>query len=240
LAELETKHRELQRSNSALEEFALAASHDLQEPLRAVRGFLALLERRYKEKLDPEGEEYITLARDGAQRMSQLINGLLEYARVDSRGRAFERVELSRCLSSALADLQAEISSTGSKVTFDELPTVFGEAIQLSQVFRNLVGNAIKFRKEEPACIHVGKRIGADGEEVVYVEDNGIGLDPREVDRVFRMFVRLHPPTKYPGTGVGLALCKRIIERHQGRIWVESRLGEGTTVCFTMPPPPPV
>ncbi len=233
--ELREATEELARSNVDLEQFAYVASHDLQEPLRTVSGFLKLLRDRCASQLDDKAREYIGFAVDGAHRMSQLINDLLTYSRVERKGRPIEPTDANTALACALAGLSASIEDTGVAVTHDKLPTVNADPTQLTQLFQNLIGNAIKFRKlDQPCRVHIGVQAEA-GWWVFSVRDNGIGIDPAQHERLFAIFKRLHGQDEYPGTGIGLAICKKIVERHGGRIWVESKLGEGATFCFTMP-----
>jgi light-regulated signal transduction histidine kinase (bacteriophytochrome) len=226
---------ELARSNRDLEQFAYVASHDLQEPLRMVNGFLRLLAERCAAQLDDKAHEYIAYSLKGAERMSQLITDLLEYSRVDRKGRELQATDANALLTDALANLRASIAEAGAQVTRDALPTVQADATQLGQLFQNLIGNAIKFRDPERACrVHVA--VQKDGARWVFsVRDNGIGIDSKQHARVFVIFQRLHTREEYPGTGIGLAICQRIVERHGGRIWVESQPGEGSTFFFTMP-----
>lgn len=227
---------ELGRSNRDLEQFSYAVSHDLQEPLRMVSSYLKLLERRYAPKLDAEGLEFIGFAVDGAQRMSRMITDLLDYSRVHRRGNCFAAVDLDSVLSDALANLSTAITTRGAQVTAAPLPTIWGDASQLMRVFQNLIGNALKYRDAERTP-HI--TISAEqhaGEWIVSIADNGIGIDPAHADRLFQVFQRLHPRGSYEGTGVGLALCRRIMERHHGRIWVESAgEGLGSTFRFALP-----
>ena len=224
----------LERSNKELEQFAYVASHDLQEPLRMVASYTQLLERRYKDQLDDTAREFIAFAVDGANRMQRLINDLLAYSRVQTRGGDPQFVDLNHVLGQARANLAAAIEEGSALVTNDELPTVMADPAQMVSVFQNLVGNAIKFHGAEPPHVHVSAReIGSEVE--VSVRDNGIGIRKEHQERIFVIFQRLHNRTEYPGTGVGLALCKRIVERHGGRIWVESEEGKGATFAFTLP-----
>jgi len=225
---------DLQRSNKELEQFAYVASHDLQEPLRMVSSYTQLLARRYQDRLDQDAHEFISYAVDGAARMQRLINDLLTYSRVGTRGKAFGETDCQRALEETLANLQTAIEEPDATVTHDPLPTVIADESQLRQVFQNLVSNAIKFHAEAPPRVHIGAQ-RQDGEWVFSVGDNGIGIEPQYHERIFVIFQRLHPGDEYPGTGIGLALCKRIVERHGGRIWVESALGEGATFYFTIP-----
>ncbi|MCL6752956.1 GAF domain-containing protein [Nostoc sp. CCCryo 231-06] len=240
--------QELARSNAELEQFAYVASHDLQEPLRMVTSYLQLLERRYKNQLDANADQFINYAVDGARRMQTLINDLLNYSRVSSRGQPFMRVNCSVVLEQAIANLQIAIQDSKAIVTHDPLPEVMADATQLIQVFQNLIGNAIRFCHHQQPRIHIGVAkpdgnlngeslnvIPSVDECLFWVRDNGIGLESQYAERIFIIFQRLHGRDKYPGTGIGLAICKKIIERHGGRIWVESKLGQGSTFYFTIP-----
>jgi PAS domain S-box-containing protein len=225
---------ELARSNQELEQFAYAASHDLQEPLRMVTSYIQLLARRYQNRLDSDAEEFINFAVDGATRMHTLINGLLTYSRVGTQGKPFEPTNCETILQHSLDNLKMTMEETGAVVTHDPLPTVMADDLQLGQLFQNLIGNAIKFHGEDPPRVHISVR--PDGNQWVFsVRDNGIGIAPEFKERIFLIFQRLHGKEKYPGTGIGLAVCKKIVEGHGGRIWVESELGKGATFHFTLP-----
>jgi PAS domain S-box-containing protein len=225
---------ELARSNAELEQFAYVASHDLQEPLRMVSSYVQLIADRYKGKLDQDADDFIRYAYDGALRMQRLINDLLAYARVGTRGGTFEQVNLEAVLVQALSNLEVAINENNAIITHDSLPVIWGDAGQLIQLFQNLIDNAIKFHGEEAPRIHVSS--GLRGSEwVLSVRDNGVGIAPEYFDRIFLLFQRLHPREKYPGTGIGLAICKRIVERHGGLIWVESKPDGGSTFCFSLP-----
>ena len=231
--ELEVKARELTRSNEELQQFAYVASHDLQEPLRMVSSYTQLLVRRYGDKLDGDAKEFMEFIVDGAARMKQLIEDLLAFSRVGTRGRDFQKVASGAALSKALANLRGAQEASGAVVTHDAMPEVLADGVQLTQLFQNLLGNAMKFHGAEAPRIHVG----AETREQVWVftvRDNGIGLDPQYAERIFMMFQRLHNKAEYPGTGIGLAICKKIAERHGGRIWVESQVGQGSTFGFTL------
>ena len=225
---------ELARSNAELEQFAYVASHDLQEPLRMVTSYTQLLARRYREKLDEDAHEFIGYAVEGVTRMQSLISDLLAYSRVGSRGGTFERVELNAVLERTLDVLRSAIEDAGAEVTVDPLPAVTADAVQIGQLLQNLVGNALKFRGDAPPRVHVGARREGD-HWLLSVRDNGIGIAPEYAQRIFVIFQRLHTRTDYPGTGIGLSICKKIVERHGGRIWVESVEGEGATFYFTLP-----
>jgi signal transduction histidine kinase len=232
---VEERTRELKRSNEDLEQFAYVASHDLQEPLRMVASYLQLLERRYADELDSDAHDFIDFAVDGASRMKALINDLLAFSRVGTRGKPFERTDFNAVLGRVSADLHALISENNALLTSDELPTLPVDETQISQVFQNLISNAIKFRKEDvPPRIHVGAE-DRNGDVLFSVRDNGIGIDPQFADRIFVIFQRLHNSQKYAGTGIGLAISKRIVERHGGEIWVKSEEGAGATFYFTLP-----
>ncbi|WP_408957509.1 PAS domain S-box protein [Natrinema sp. 74] len=223
----------LEASNERLEQFAYAASHDLQEPLRMVSSYLQLLEDRYADDLDSDGREFIAFAVDGAERMREMIDGLLAYSRVETRGNPFEPVDLEAVLEDVLADLQMRIEESGAKITVTSLPRVAGDASQLRQVFQNLLSNAIEYSGDGPPQVDVDAN--RRGEEwVISVRDDGIGIAPEDHDRVFTVFDRLHSHEEYDGAGIGLALCERIIERHGGDIWVESAAGDGATFSFTL------
>jgi len=210
------------------------ASHDLQEPLRMVSSFTQLLQQRYRDRLDDDAHEFIQFAVDGASRMQRLINDLLEFSRVSTKGKPLALVALNEVLDTVRANLVVLIEEAGAMVTNGQLPSVMGDPTQLSQLLQNLIGNAIKFRGAAAPRVHVAA-CEREGEWMFAVKDNGIGIEPEYFDRIFVIFQRLHAVTDYPGTGIGLAVCKRIVERHRGRMWVESESGQGTTFFFTIP-----
>ncbi len=225
----------LEHSNQELERFAYIASHDLQEPLRTVSSYVELLGLRYKGRIDEKADRYIAFAVEGANRMAGLINDLLAYSRAGTSRANFGDANTASLLARATAGLRRAVKESGTVITADNLPVVRGDETQLMQLFQNLIGNAIKFRKNDmPPRIHVSA-VKNDHDWVFSVRDNGIGIDPRFYDRIFTIFQRLHTREEYPGTGVGLAICKRIVERHGGRMWVESKPGEGSTFYFTLP-----
>ena len=233
--DLKTTADELARSNRDLEQFAYVASHDLQEPLRMVTGHLQLIEDRLADRLDDESKESMNFAIDGATRMHAMIQDLLSFSRAGRRGQGFVRVETAQVFEQALGNLDALIEETKAQVTHDELPTVQAEPAQIGQVFQNLIGNAIKYGpRGRRAEVHVGAR-REDRGWVFWVRDNGIGIAAEHRERIFDVFQRLHTHQEYPGTGIGLAICKRIVESHCGRIWVESAPGQGSTFFFTIP-----
>ena len=231
----------LRQSNEELKQFAYIASHDLQEPLRMIASYLQLIERRYKGKLDKDADEFIAFAVEGANRLQEMIVGLLAYSRVETKGNPFEKVDFSEILAKAILNLKIAIDESGAIIMNDELPAIEVDGSQFIQVFQNLIANSIKFRNSEPPLIHVSaKQISEiEGSKnpdtwLFSVKDNGIGIDPQYQDRLFIIFQRLHR-TEYPGVGIGLSLCKRIVERHGGHIWFESEVGNGTTFYFTIP-----
>ena len=233
-AELDERTTDLERSNAELEQFAYIASHDLQEPLRKVASFCQLLERRYKGKLDERADQYIAFAVDGAKRMQILINDLLAFSRVGRIVREPVEVSCDAVLEQALANLADAIERTGASVTADELPTVSAEVPLLTAVFQNLISNALKFRGEDPPKVSI--TVHRDGDFWEFgVADNGIGIDPEYAERIFVIFQRLHNKADYPGTGIGLAMCRKIIEYHGGTIWLDTDVESGSRFCFTLP-----
>lgn len=235
-AELASKIDELARSNKDLEQFAYVASHDLQEPLRMVASYTQLLARRYEGRLDSDADEFIGFAVDGATRMHQLIEDLLSYSRLTTMGKSLTLTQMENAFKTAVRNLQQSINDSNAVVEAGPLPEIVGDAGQLSLLFQNLIGNGIKYRGERSPEIHVGARL--QGREWLFsVNDNGIGMESQYFERIFQMFQRLHSRKDYPGTGIGLAICKKIVERHGGKIWVESRPGEGSTFLFTIPQP---
>jgi PAS domain S-box-containing protein len=231
---LEVYARQLQRSNLELQQFAYVASHDLQEPLRAIATFCDMLRRRYRGRLDEQADQWIEFAVDGARRMQALIQDLLAYSRLESRARPFAPVECEEVYGRAESNLGPAIEEAAACLTHDPLPAIEGDSGQLVQLFQNLLGNAIKFRSNEPVRIHVSAERSGEG-WLFSVRDNGIGLDPKYGERIFELFKRLHPTDEYPGSGIGLAVCRKVVERHGGRIWVESQPGQGSAFFFTLP-----
>ena len=232
--ELAKLAQDLERSNAELKKFAYVTSHDLQEPLNQVTNFAQLLEMRYKSELDTDGKEFIGYVIEGVTLMQMLIDDVLEYSKVDTSRIAFQVTEVETAFDLALNSLSQRIAQIGATITHDPFPTIMADSTQLIQVFLNLIGNSIKFRSSQPLKIHIGVQRQED-EWLFSVQDNGIGIDPQFSDRIFIIFQRLHTREEYPGTGMGLTICKKIIECHGGRIWVESQVGHGTTIYFTIP-----
>jgi light-regulated signal transduction histidine kinase (bacteriophytochrome) len=224
----------LKRSNAELEQFAHVASHDLQEPLRTISSYLDLLVRRCSDQLDDKAQNYIVTVKGAAKRMMALIDDLLTFSRVTSKGQSPEPVDMGKILEDVLKNLDAAITESGAEIIAGNLPVVNADSSQLSQVLQNLVGNAIKFHGDAPPEIRISAT-QENSEWVFAVQDNGIGIDPAQFGHIFKLFQRLHSRDEYPGTGIGLAVCKRIVERHGGRIWVESIPGNGSTFYFTLP-----
>ncbi|HEY9657135.1 MAG TPA: ATP-binding protein, partial [Allocoleopsis sp.] len=233
--ELALLAQDLERSNAELKKFAYVASHDLQEPLNQVANYVQLLEMRYEEALDGDAKEFIGFAVEGVSLMQTLIDDVLAYSKVDLQGIEWELTEVERSLSRALSNLRGRINETDAVISHDPLPTIVADGTQLMQLFQNLIGNAVKFKKPDQAPkIHIGVQ-RQDEAWLFSVQDNGIGIDPQFADRIFVIFQRLHTRDEYAGTGMGLAICKKIVECHRGRIWVESELGQGATFYFTIP-----
>jgi PAS domain S-box-containing protein len=232
-ADLLHKVEELNRSNEELGQFAYIASHDLQEPLRMVASYTQLLSRRYKGRLDADADEFIAFAVDGATRMQRLIQDLLAYSRVGTKGRELVNTSSEDALRQALSNLRGAMEESGALVTHDPLPEVMADETQLIQLFQNLVGNAIKYQNHETPKIHIGASNG--GKQYRFaIRDNGLGIDPQYFERIFGMFQRLHKREEFSGTGIGLAICKKIVERHGGQIAVESRPGIGSVFSFAL------
>jgi len=238
LKEIEKKLRrtqeDLERSNQDLQQFAYAISHDLQEPLRMITSFLNLLEKRSREKLDENDLEYIAFAVDGADRMREMINGILRFSRVTTRGDEFQSFSSQDACRNAVENLKILIEESGAQVQMEELPELVGDELQITQVFQNLISNGIKFNQSASPKVTIRAQEG-QRERVFAVEDNGIGIRPEAKERIFTIYQRLHTQDEFPGAGVGLTICKRIIQRHYGTIWVESKPGEGSTFFFSIP-----
>ncbi|MCE9573886.1 MAG: hypothetical protein K8W52_12120 [Deltaproteobacteria bacterium] len=233
-AALQQKIEELNRSNEELGHFAYIASHDLQEPLRMVASYTQLLSRRYKGRLDADADEFIAFAVDGATRMQRLIQDLLAYSRVGTKREALERISSEEALVQALLNLGATIADSGAVVTHDPLPVVLADETQLIQLFQNLIGNGIKYQGPGVPRVHIAAVPDGDTGWAFTVRDNGLGIDAQYFERIFGMFQRLHKREEFAGTGIGLAICKKIVERHGGNISVESTLGLGSTFRFAM------
>ncbi|MEX0820092.1 MAG: ATP-binding protein, partial [Pirellulaceae bacterium] len=231
---LAAANTELERSNDELRQFAYIASHDLQEPLRMVTNFGQLLQRNMPAEAGSEASQWLGFVVEGAQRMQMLISDLLEHSEIGYQARPFQSVSLERVVELVLKNLQASVHDTGAEITHDDLPTVVGDKPQLVQLLQNLISNAIKFHDKPPPKIHIAAS-RTESEWLVSIRDSGIGIAPEHYNRIFDFFRRLHNRDRFPGTGIGLAICKRVVERHGGRIWVESTLGEGSTFCFTLP-----
>lgn len=234
LRELEAKNRKLEESNHQLEEFAYVASHDLQEPLRKIANFTELLASRCTDKLDAKAVSYIEFILDGSGRMQQLIQDLLSYSRMGKDEMVIGALDLNQSVERTLEDLYVMINDCQAQVTHDPLPNCYADAAQMRRLFQNLISNAIKYRSDAPPQVHISSREGRSSLEIS-VRDNGIGIDPKFSKRIFGVFQRLHTRHEYPGTGIGLAICKKIVERHGGRIWMESQPGNGSTFLFTLP-----
>jgi PAS domain S-box-containing protein len=231
---LQIRSRELERSNAELRQFAYIASHDLQEPLRMVRTYTQLLEKRYRDTFNAEGKEFVTFVVDGVARMQELINDLLAYSKIGHGSKVFEDVELEEVFSSTLSNLQVAIKESMAEVTHDRLPSIHGCKREFCELFQNLISNAIKFHRQHPPKIHVSAK-QKENEWVFSVADNGVGIEPQYFERIFVIFQRLYGKTEYPGSGIGLAICKKVVENHGGRIWVESNVGMGSTFFFSIP-----
>jgi light-regulated signal transduction histidine kinase (bacteriophytochrome) len=234
-AQVEAVNAELQRANQDLEQFAYSASHDLQEPLRSVKIYSELLTANCEDQLAGNGSEYLKFVREGASRMEVLLRDMLAYARASRMDAPAERIDAGACLQASLDSLAAAISESGAEITADPLPEVMVHEAHLQQIYQNLIGNAIKYRRTGVVPqIHIAAE-AKDAECVFSVRDNGIGIDPEYFNRIFGLFKRLHTKQEYSGTGIGLALCQRIVEHYRGRIWVESQPGSGSTFYFALP-----
>jgi PAS domain S-box-containing protein len=221
-------------SNQELEQFAYVSSHDLKEPLRMITSFLQLLQKRYIDELDEDANDFINYAVDGAKRMDMMINDLLEYSKIGSTEREYEYLQSDKILETVLKNLKPTIEESNAIITHDPLPLIYANNQMMIQLFQNIISNAIKYHGEEPPEIHISADY-IDDEYIFSIKDNGIGIDQKHLERIFKIFQRLHTREKYDGTGIGLAITKRIIQKHRGKIWVESELGKGTTFFFTIP-----
>ncbi len=231
--------RELKRSNEELQQFAYVASHDLQEPLRTIASFTQLLERRYKNQLDGDADEFINFIVEASVRMKQQIEDLLEFSRVMTRGSEFIKVNVNELLKEEISSLKTLIDENNAEISCNSMPEIYADSIQVGRLFQNLIINSIKFRKpNESPKIHISARKDEKTHEYIFsISDNGIGIEPQYLERIFTIFQRLHTREEYGGTGIGLAVAKKIVERHGGRIWVESEFGKGSTFYFTLPKP---
>ena len=232
--QLESTMEDLKRSNAELEQFTYVASHDLKEPLRMISSFAQLLEKQYKDKLDEGANDFIRFITEGVVRMQDLINNLLKYSKIGKLSREFEKVDLNNVLKDAIDNLKKIINETNAEVIYDSLPSLFVDKYQLLQVFQNLISNAIKFHGESPPLIHVSANLQKK-QWIFSIRDNGIGIDPKDFERIFVIFKRLHARDEFGGTGIGLAICKKIVEQYGGKIWVESEVGKGSTFYFSIP-----
>jgi light-regulated signal transduction histidine kinase (bacteriophytochrome) len=234
--DLKKLNKKLIESNKELEQFAYVASHDLQEPLRMVSSFLQLLEKKYKSQLDEAAHQYIHFAVDGSERMKTLINDLLKFSRVGTTVEEISEVDCNLLIKNVIKVYEEKINESGAKINVNKLPVVRANKTQVEQLFQNLIGNALKYRGNDVPCIEIGASDQAAG-WVFYIKDNGIGIEKKFYDKVFVIFQRLHGKNEYGGTGIGLAICKKIVERHGGKIWIESEPGNGTTFYFNFPKP---
>jgi len=232
--ELKELIKKLEISNRELEQFAYVASHDLQEPLRMISSFTQLLEMRYRDRLDDDADDYIDFIVEGANRMKKLIDDLLMFSRLNTEAKPFESINMGELTNAVISYLKPTIEETNAKITQEPLPIIRGDPSQIRQLLQNLISNAIKFRGDEPPEIHISAE-ELEKEWLISVIDNGVGIDLEHQDKIFKIFNRLHTREEYPGTGIGLAICKRIVNRHGGKIWVESEPPKGSTFYFTIP-----
>lgn len=234
IQKLEEKAMDLTRSNEDLEHFASAAAHDLREPLIVIGGYIRRLHKKYRDVFDTDAIELVNTVTDGVSRMEKMINGLLSYARVETKGGELKWISGEKVIDSAISSIRISMEESNAVVTRDNIPDLIADEVQLSQIFQNLIGNAVKFRGKDPPKIHVSAELKKD-EWVFAVQDNSIGIAPENFEKIFGIFKRVHSKTDYSGCGIGLALCKKIVERHGGRIWVESEVGKGSVFYFTIP-----
>jgi PAS domain S-box-containing protein len=226
---------ELERSNTELEHFAYVASHDLQEPLRMVASYTQLLEKKYSDKLDDNAKKYINFAVDGAVRMQALINDLLDYSRVGANKKEITKIDCKSVINRILTNMKNKIITSNAQVKFDELPEIYGDEVQIERLFQNLISNSIKFHSNKPPIIEIETKEESNNLCLFSFKDNGIGFEKEFSERVFQIFQRLHTKQEYTGTGIGLAVCKKIVETHGGTIWADSEIGKGSTFYFTLP-----
>jgi len=225
---------DLRRSNEDLQQFAYVASHDLQEPLRAIVSFSQLLEDKYQDKLDKDGKDFIQFITDGAKKMNILIKDLLAYSRITTHAKPPQSTNLENILKDSLFNLQESIKESDAVITYDKMPILKVDKTQFMQLFQNIISNSVKFRRKEPPRVHIGVKESYN-EWLFSIKDNGIGIESKYFDRLFNIFYRLHTKEEYPGTGIGLPICKKIVQRYGGEIWVESELGKGSIFFFTIP-----
>jgi PAS domain S-box-containing protein len=231
---LRIMNEKLKKSNQELEQFAYIASHDLQEPIRMISNFSEILKQDYYEKLEEEGREYIDTIIDGSERMSEIVADLLEYSRIEKKNQPFDFIDLNDVLNKAIKNLAGFIKNNKAQIIHDKLPTIYADKVQMILVFQNLLSNAIKFVKDKTPVIHVSSN-SVKNKWVIFVRDNGIGISKAYHNKIFEMFKRLHTKDEFPGTGIGLTSCKKVIDRHNGDIWLESELGKGSTFYFSIP-----
>jgi light-regulated signal transduction histidine kinase (bacteriophytochrome) len=231
---LKLMNERLKKSNEELEQFAYIASHDLQEPIRMISNFSELLKQDFYDELSEEGRDYIDVISEGSERMAEIVSDLLDYSRIERRKKPFQDVDLNVVLKEAMSNIDLLIKNKEARITYDELPCVYADKVQLALVFQNLISNAIKFVKDKMPIVQISAYDKED-QHVISIKDNGIGISKEYHDKIFEIFKRLHSKDEYPGTGIGLSSCKKILERHRGDIWLESEPGKGSTFYFSIP-----